>query len=41
MLNVLDAEGSYDDEYVGALTAVASRAVPDLRPPLHERQDRR
>ncbi|WP_405665179.1 GAF domain-containing protein [Streptomyces sp. NBC_01166] len=31
MLNVLDAEGSYDDESVRALTALASRAVPDLR----------
>ncbi|MFG2592213.1 GAF domain-containing protein [Streptomyces sp. NPDC048438] len=31
MLNVLDAEGSYDDESVRALAALASRAVPDLR----------
>ncbi|MFB4422301.1 GAF domain-containing protein [Streptomyces sp. QL37] len=31
MLNVLDAEGSYDDESVRALTALASRAAPDLR----------
>ncbi|MGW0787090.1 GAF domain-containing protein [Streptomyces sp. NPDC002911] len=31
MLNVLDAEGRYDEESVRALSALASQAVPDLR----------
>ncbi|MEV6312784.1 GAF domain-containing protein [Streptomyces sp. NPDC051840] len=31
MLNVLGSEGSYDDESVRALSALATRAVPGLR----------
>ncbi|MEU5658048.1 GAF domain-containing protein [Streptomyces sp. NPDC047737] len=31
MLNALDAEGRYDEETVRALSALAARAVPDLR----------
>ncbi|MFE5244339.1 MULTISPECIES: GAF domain-containing protein [unclassified Streptomyces] len=31
MLNVLDAEGSYDEESVRVLGSLAARAVPDLR----------